>query len=114
MILWYSEIKDAWGKAIVIDGPEGTQNMTLRFAVVEALGSAFPDESGLTGEQRVTRWGIALKVRDAMIGDDVPLKVEELSAIKTVIPKRWPQPFIVAQVFDLIEQKGQAENVGKS
>lgn len=108
MIMWYAEIKDQWGRPIMVEGPEGDQvPMTLRWAVVEALASAFQDEGNLSGEHRVMRWATALKVRDAKVGDDVELKVEELATIKLVIPKRFPQPFIIAQVFDLIEKRNE-------
>jgi hypothetical protein len=117
-INWYAEIGDIWGKPIpipreMING-EATPNLTLRHAIVEALGmsGSYPGEESMTGDERVRRMALAFKIRDALPGQDIQLKAEDIAAIKSVCLKRWPQAFIIAQIYQAIDP-GEAPPVAK-
>jgi hypothetical protein len=61
-----------------------TEPMTVRVAAVRALSVTFRDEQGLTGEDRVARFHLALKITD----DDEPnLTVEEIALVKKLVGK---------------------------
>jgi hypothetical protein len=96
---WDAKILDIWDREIPVD-PKGEERMTLRFAVVEALGGAYPGEEAVLGEERVSRWSLATKIKD---GSPSGLKAEDTALIKKLVNKRWPQPFIVGQIYGLID-----------
>ena len=58
--------------------------MTVRLAAARALSVTFRDEQGLGGEERVTRFHLALKVTDE---DEPNLMVEEIALIKKLTGK---------------------------
>ena len=97
---WWKEIVDIWDKSIVID--DGS-NMTLRFAVVEALGGAYQGEEALKGDERASRWSLATRIKELVPGRPLKLKADEIVTIKNVVNKRWPQAFMVHQVYKAID-----------
>lgn len=101
-INWWAEILDIWDKPIQLDN-DLQGNMTLRYVVVEALGGGYPGEENIAGDKRATRWSLATRIKELVPGQQIKLKAEELTAIKEVVPKRWPQSFVIAQVFWLID-----------
>lgn len=96
---WWREILDIWDHPLPID--DGT--LTLRYCVVEALAGGYPGEDKLSGEERISRWSLATRIKELAPGDTLRLKSEEIALIKAVVLKRWPQTFIVGQVFRLID-----------
>lgn len=58
--------------------------MTVRLAAVRALSVTFRDEQGLEGEERVTRFHLALKITG---GDEPNLTVEEIALVKKLTGK---------------------------
>lgn len=101
-INWWAEIKDIWDLPIKMEAPlKG--NMTLRYVVIEALGGGYPGEEHTSGDTRVSRWSLATRIKELVPGQALKLKVEDLKVIKEVVPKRWPQAFVIAQVFWLID-----------
>jgi hypothetical protein len=101
-IQWWQEIYDIWDRPITLD-PANLGNMTLRFCVIEALGGGYPGEDSLSGEERVNRWSLATRIKELVPGQTLTLKAEEISMIKGVVIKRWPQTFIVGQIFSLLD-----------
>jgi hypothetical protein len=99
---WWREILDIWDQPIPIEG-KGGETMTLRFVVIEALGGGYQGEDTIKGEERATRWSLATRIKELVPGRPLKLKSEEITTIKTVVNKRWPQSFIVAQVYKLID-----------
>ena len=95
---WDAEILDMWAKPIPIE-PGSGRVMTLRFCIVEALGAAYPGEENLTGDERVKRWSLALRIRD----EAPALRAEDVVLIKRLVNKRWPQPFVIGQIFELVD-----------
>jgi hypothetical protein len=101
---WDVELVDIWDKPIPINN-EG-RNMTLRFAVVEALGTGFSGDERATGEEHVNRWLLATTIK---AGRESALKADELVLIKSCVVKRWAAPFIVAQIYALIDPGERAK-----
>ena len=101
-INWWAEILDIWDQPIPLEG-KINGNMTLRYVVVEALGGGYPGEDGIAGDKRATRWSLATRIKELVPGKQIKLKADEIVTIKEVVPKRWPQSFVIAQVFWLID-----------
>jgi hypothetical protein len=101
---WDTALTDMWDKPIPI-GSEG-KNLTLRFAVVEALGTGFQGDERASGEEHVNRWLLATEIKR---GVDRALKADELVLIKTSVIKRWAAPFMVAQIYALIDPGERAK-----
>lgn len=100
-INWWADILDIWDLPIKIEGRD--ENMSLRFCVVEALGGGYQNEESVKGEERATRWSLATRIKELVPGKPLKLKAEEIAVIKSVVNKRWPQSFIVAQIYKLID-----------
>jgi hypothetical protein len=99
---WWKEILDIWDQPIPIADKMG-ETMTLRFCVVEALGGAYQGEENLKGEDRVSRWSLATRIKELVPGKPLKLKAEEIATIKNCVNKRFPQSFIVGQIYRAID-----------
>jgi hypothetical protein len=97
---WWHELVDIWDRPIPV---EDGSNMTLRFAVVEALGGAYQGEERISGDDRVKRWSLATRIKELIPGQPLKLKAEDLTTIKDCVNKRWPQAFLVGQIYKLID-----------
>lgn len=86
--------------------PDGKpEDARLRKIVVNALLAQYPDETGLSGEQKLTRFFLAKKVQDAK--GDVKLSAEEIATIKPLIAKGYPA-LIVGQAWLLLDPASAA------
>lgn len=99
---WYAEIFDMWDRPIPLE-PASLGTMTLRHCVVEALGGAYAGEENLKGDERVSRWSLAMRIKEIIPGQEIPLKSGEVELIKAVVNKRWPQTFICGQIYRLLD-----------
>lgn len=73
--------------------------MTIRLAATRALTATFRDEQNLAGEDKVTRWHLALRIVDE---DEPELKAEEVVLIKMVVGKMYG-PLVVGQMWDILD-----------
>lgn len=64
-----------------------------------ALLSPYPDEPNLSGEDKVKRFSLAVKIRDKK---DVSLAAEEIALIKKLVAKAFP-PLYVGLVWQLLD-----------
>jgi hypothetical protein len=75
---------------------------TLRGITIDALLAVFQDEQNLSGEEKLKRWELAVKVKTTP--DPVELAAEEISLIKKLIGKAY-SALIVGQSFHFLEGK---------
>ena len=96
-ILFNQEIMGLDDKAI----KDETQNVfTLKKAVLTALVSNFEDERTLSGEEKLKRWELALKIKNA--SDPVSLTVEDVAEIKKLVGKLYGT-LVVGQAYKMLE-----------
>jgi hypothetical protein len=87
---------DLGGKPLVIE--QGTPPMTLGDAVSAALVMPFKDESP-SGQEKVKRWALALRVHAAK---DIELTADDVTLIKNLVAKAYG-PLIVGQVWEILD-----------
>ncbi len=75
---------------------------TVRGACIEALLAVFQDEQNLSGEEKLKRFQLALKVKESQPVAD--FTVEELSLMKKLVGKAYA-PLIVGQTYTILESK---------
>ena len=89
-----------------LDGKEiPSQNgkpATLGGVSVDALLATFQDEQNLSGEEKLKRWELAVKIKNGV--DPVELSVEEIALIKKLIGKAYG-PLISGQAWQMLEGK---------
>lgn len=73
--------------------------MTVRLATTRALVAVYVDEQGLTGDKKVERWHLALKI---MNEDEPDLGAEEVVLIKELVGKMFG-PAVVGQVWPILD-----------
>lgn len=101
-IEWDKPLQGIWAGEPILT-PEG-KPLTLRYAVVEALAGAYPNEMSVSGEERTLRWELAEKIIAWKPGGDMlKLKSEQLGTIKGCVLKRWPQSFLYTQIVRLLD-----------
>jgi hypothetical protein len=83
------------GKAIL----SGDLPLTLKRASVDALMVPFDDEKSISGEEKLRRYQLAVRIN---AGGDVDLKAEEVSLLKLVIGKAYA-PIVVGPAFLALE-----------
>lgn len=88
--------KNLMGADIMIDGPE----VTLKSVAIAALTAIFDDERNLSGEEKVKRWELAMKVKNG--GDLVELRTDEIVMIKKLIGKAFG-PVVCGQAWQILE-----------
>ena len=92
-------------KFVDLDGNEikhkGDEALTLGIVASEALTAAFGDEQNLSGDEKVTRFLLAVKMRRSKDGLPVDITVEEAALAKKCIGKAY-SPIIVGQAFPLL------------
>ena len=84
------------GQPILKDGPP----LTLRRVAMNALVAQFQDEQGLPGDEKLIRWELALKIKNAT--DPVDLFPEEVVKIKNCIAKLYG-PGVSGQAWQLLK-----------
>jgi len=95
-----TKLLDMDGKEIPASAEPDAEPVTLCKIAVEALMGIYKDEPDLSGEEKVKRFKLAMKLRD---GDEPDLEVEELALIKKLIGKAFPSPLVVARCFDILD-----------
>jgi len=73
--------------------------MTVRLTVTRALTAMFKDEQNLAGEDKITRWHLALKITDE---DDPDLKAEDIVLIKKLVGKMFG-PVIIGRMWAILD-----------
>jgi len=73
--------------------------LTLSKIATTALLTPFQDEQNVSGEEKVRRFLLATKVREAT---DVQLTTEEVALIKKLIAKAYA-PLIVGRAYQLLD-----------
>ena len=99
---WDTQLQSIWGDDIPLVTDRGAP-LTLRYAVVEALGGAYAGEERVSGEERTLRWELAEKIMRWQPGQQIKLKADQLGTIKGVVLKRWPQSFLYTQIVRLLD-----------
>lgn len=77
----------------------GDKPVTLGMIAVRALNANFTDEANLPAEEKVRRFGMALKISE---GGEVDFKAEDIAEIKKVIGRAF-NPLIVGRAFALLD-----------
>lgn len=88
--------KNLMGQDILMNGPA----LTLRTVSQNALVAVFQDEQHLSGEDKLKRWELAMKVKRSP--DPVDLTTDEVVLIKKLIGKAYG-PVISGQAWQLLE-----------
>jgi hypothetical protein len=86
-------------------GQEITQEgavLTLGKVAINALVAVYQDEANLSGEDKVKRWELALRIKGAKNG--LELTVEEIALIKKLIAKAYG-PIICGPAWIYLENK---------
>lgn len=79
--------------------------MTVCLAATRALTATFRDEQSLPGEEKITRFRLALKIMDA---NEPDLGAEEVVLVKKVVGKMYG-PVVVGRVWAIIDPPGTTE-----
>jgi len=82
-----------------IGGNPLPQNLHMRKIFVDALLADYKDEQNVSGEQKLERYELALKINAE---DEVELKVEQAALLKKLVAKAYT-PLVVGQVWKAIE-----------
>ena len=90
--------------SLVVDDHGRPKPMTLGSVCSEALLNNYDDDRGATGDAKLKRFRLAMKVGD---GGEVELKVEEITELKTFIAKAFG-PLIVGRAYDLLDPESDA------
>lgn len=80
--------------------PEENLDLTLREIMVNSLLSEFQDEKGLSGEDKLKRYRLAMNIQDAMV--EIDLDSKQVVEIKGLIAKGWSS-LVSGQAWELIE-----------
>ena len=76
-----------------------SEPMTVRLAAVRALTAQYRDEQDLAGDEKVTRFHLALRLTDESEPD---LKAEEIVLIKSVVGKMYG-PVVVGRMWSILD-----------
>lgn len=88
----------------VMVGPDGRvvpsgNELTLRTVAVNALSAEHADERGLSGEDKVKRAALALRIHQQ---DDVELTAEEIALLKRLVARISP-PLVVLRAWAILD-----------
>lgn len=84
---------------------DGEKPFTLRTASVNALQHVTQNDRDISGDEKVRRYGLALRIHAEEKPD---LKSEDIALIKDLINKSYPSPVIVAQAWKVLEEGGKS------
>ena len=73
--------------------------MTIRLAATRSLTAVYRDEQNLKGDEKVSRFHLALKIVDE---DEPDLKAEDIVLIKKLVGKMYG-PVIVGRVWSILD-----------
>jgi hypothetical protein len=77
--------------------------LTLKRASVDALMMPFDDEKHISGEEKLKRYQLAVRIN---LGGDVELKAGEVSLLKLVIGKAYT-PLVVGPAYIALEKDAE-------
>ena len=97
-------LKDLNGEDIIErnlapDNTAKSKPLTLGAVAANALLAQFEDEKNLSGEEKVKRYGLAMRV---VSSKDAALKAEEVAEIKKLVAKAY-SPLIVGRAWGLLD-----------
>lgn len=90
--------KNLMGQDIMKDGPV----VTLKTVAINALVAIFQDEANISGEEKVKRWELAIRIKKGP--DSMEMTAEEVSLVKKLIAKMYG-PLISGQAWAYLETK---------
>lgn len=79
---------------------DGDKVLTLGAASINALMSTYPDEKNVSGEDKLKRYDLSLRIKNSDISSDY--KSEEITLIKKLIGKAFT-PLVVGQAYKILE-----------
>ena len=88
--------KNLMGQDILVDGPP----LTLRVVCQNALVAMYQDEQQLSGEDKLKRWELAVKIKKSP--EPCELSTEDVVLVKKLIGKMYI-PAISGQAWQLLE-----------
>jgi hypothetical protein len=88
--------KNVMGQDILKEGPA----LTLKTVAINALVATYQDETNLSGEEKLSRWELAGKIKKSSGAAD--LSVEEVSLVKKLIGKAYGT-LICGQAWKVLE-----------
>ena len=80
---------------------EDNLDVSVKDVILNSLLVSFSDEMNLSGEEKVKRYALAMKVHKNAKPD---LSIDDLSLIKGLIGKMY-SPLIVGQMWEILEGK---------
>lgn len=99
IVLLGKELKDFEGTTID-STPTDSTPVTAGKIATNALLATFQDEPQLSGEDKLLRWELAVKIKNTP--DPIELTAEEISLIKKLVGKAY-SPMIVGQTWKILE-----------
>jgi hypothetical protein len=82
------------------DGQGNAIDATLKLALVNALLNPVQNEPGV---DKIKKYELARKIYKA--GNEVELTAEEITLCKKRVGEVFPNPIVVGQVFEILEDK---------
>ena len=73
--------------------------LTLSDVAIASLMGTFPDERDLSGEEKIKRFGLAMRIRNAK---DISLTAEEIALLKKIIGRSYG-PLVVGRAYPMID-----------
>lgn len=101
MIFMDQAMVDMDGTVLTRQTPTGEGPYTLRAICVQALMGIFDDERGLSGEEKLARYELALRINKAE--EPVELKAEDVALLKKLIAKGFAT-IIVGQAWKALDK----------
>jgi hypothetical protein len=81
----------------------GQQDLTLAAVAISALMATYPDEQGLSGDEKVKRYDLAMRIhRRSAVTVDVA--IDDIALIKRLIDKAYT-PLVVGQAREFLDPK---------
>ena len=84
----------------LVQGKEVRKPLTLRRVLINSLTAQFPDEQNLDGETKLTRFELAMKVKNGE--EPVDFTPEEVTEMRKLTSKAYGT-VIVGQVFNILK-----------
>lgn len=87
--------------------PDGSK-LLLGGVCEEALMGNFPDESGLSGADKVKRFGLAIKISKEFL--PIEITIEEAAELKRLVAKAYG-PLVVGRAWEALEEAGAKKDL---
>lgn len=79
------------------------QKFTLKKICIDSLLGNFEDEKDLSGEDKLKRYELAMKIK---AGGEIELASEDIASLKKLIGKRY-NALVVGQAWNILENKDE-------